>query len=1188
MEKEFQYYAFISYKREDEKWAKWLQGKLENYKLPTIIRKEIPRLPKKIRPVFLDKTDLGAGFLENNLQNELSLSQYLIVISSPKSATSEWVGKEIEAFIQLGRKGNIVPFIVEGYPNSTIPENECFHPVIKAIQPELLGISVPELGKEQAYVKVVSRILGLKFDMLWNRHQRRTNRKKILLGIISLMLFIGFGVIWDYNRTKIKYYADFVEYADGWLPKGVGQLTLDEVSHREENYCFEYKKGKLRKVVHTNSKGVPIDHNDTEQTNRVAIYVFNYPFNESSTPSILLQNCKSVTLIEETFGGKNYDRIDLKSSNHGKSSAGLVANVTSITANLFGDYDNSSKAEIKRYALTRNKQGFVIRKEFKKYNGEDKIKASDAEGIYGFDYKLDSLGRPVEISFLDFNLEPTKNKSGVFKKKYFFDKCNNLEQTEYYGSNGSLTLNEQLWAVWKGKFDRFGNNIEGEFFGLNNLPIINKFGWHRETDQFDKNGNRILRKHFGIDNKPCTDIDGVSVYSFKYDELGNNTEVSCFDVNNKPCFHKLGYSIGKTAFNDLGLPYQESWYDTIGNPSYNLDGFHLGRLEYDANNQIVSIAYYDSELKPTITKGYSKIRYLRDEEGHIIELSNFGIEGKLYVSEEGYAKAVMKYNESGNRSEIYYYGIDGTPCYNKEDGVAKISYKYDEYGNIIEEGYFDEGGNPMLNKNKYASAKYKYDENGNNTEGLFLGTNGTPCLTIDSISKAKYVYNERGFLIKKSSFGVKDEPCINKEGYSTSVRKFNRRGDITEDAYYGCDGKPCFCNDGYAKLLINYDDKGNQLEMSAYDINEKLISSKAGYARACYVYDDKGNIIKTFYYGMDNKPSACVDGYAAFTTKYDGRGNKTEQAYLDANGYPCLTSEGLAKYIAKFDAWGNIIEKTYFGIDGKPCKIGAGYAKYVAKYNEYGKQIVASFFDIYGKPTLFKEGYSYVENRYTQDGRVAEIAFFDIEHKPCLGPELYAKMTTDFFREVTDSLITVNNYYGIDGKLKLNIYGYARFKSSFIKYKSYYIYETCHYDVEGNPTNNEHGYSSMIASGTYNGNIQVSGRYFDTKGKILSGNVLYGTIVKDGAAYKKGMRDNIIILRYCNWSIGDPCVKIYDVIKENRTNTNKELVILDDKQRVMKYYFNDEKMGIVMNISELVNGDFIISAEDLFRKSFNN
>ena len=34
MEAAKEYYAFISYKREDEKWAKWLQRELEHYLLP--------------------------------------------------------------------------------------------------------------------------------------------------------------------------------------------------------------------------------------------------------------------------------------------------------------------------------------------------------------------------------------------------------------------------------------------------------------------------------------------------------------------------------------------------------------------------------------------------------------------------------------------------------------------------------------------------------------------------------------------------------------------------------------------------------------------------------------------------------------------------------------------------------------------------------------------------------------------------------------------------------------------------------------------------------------------------------------------------------------------------------------------------------------------------------------------------
>ena len=48
---EKKHFAFISYKREDEEWAKWLQHKLEHYKLLSNLN-GISDLPKEIRPAF--------------------------------------------------------------------------------------------------------------------------------------------------------------------------------------------------------------------------------------------------------------------------------------------------------------------------------------------------------------------------------------------------------------------------------------------------------------------------------------------------------------------------------------------------------------------------------------------------------------------------------------------------------------------------------------------------------------------------------------------------------------------------------------------------------------------------------------------------------------------------------------------------------------------------------------------------------------------------------------------------------------------------------------------------------------------------------------------------------------------------------------------------------------------------------
>ena len=66
MEQQKEYYAFISYKREDEKWAKWLQNKLEHYKFPTNLNGRTD-LPKNIRPTFRDVTDLNPGLLAEEI-----------------------------------------------------------------------------------------------------------------------------------------------------------------------------------------------------------------------------------------------------------------------------------------------------------------------------------------------------------------------------------------------------------------------------------------------------------------------------------------------------------------------------------------------------------------------------------------------------------------------------------------------------------------------------------------------------------------------------------------------------------------------------------------------------------------------------------------------------------------------------------------------------------------------------------------------------------------------------------------------------------------------------------------------------------------------------------------------------------------------------------------------------------------
>lgn len=188
------YFAFISYKREDEEWAKWFQNELENYHLPsslhdkTDIIKAIPeafRPPKGFRPVFRDIDELKGGNLPKQIHDALANSLNLVVICSTKLSddnNAKWVNKEITDFIETDKENvnHVFPFIVDGIPYSG-NEQECYPKVLRELpkNQERIGGNinegndVGETNRERAFVKVLAGMLpNVDFDILWDRYNR--------------------------------------------------------------------------------------------------------------------------------------------------------------------------------------------------------------------------------------------------------------------------------------------------------------------------------------------------------------------------------------------------------------------------------------------------------------------------------------------------------------------------------------------------------------------------------------------------------------------------------------------------------------------------------------------------------------------------------------------------------------------------------------------------------------------------------------------------------------------------------------------------------------------------------------------------------------------------------------------------------------------------------------------------------
>jgi hypothetical protein len=214
-QKEFKYFAFISYSSLDMEWGRRVQRKLEHYRMPATLCSEHGWERNPMNPVFFAPTDIQPGGLTEEIQQRLRAARNLIVICSPHSARSEWVGKEIEFFHQLGRTKQIHFFIVDGQPHSPNPETECFNPIVETLGlPEILGANIheriyrwPWLNKERAYVQLISKLLGVEFDAIWQRHKRLLVQKittwAIGITAIALMWIATIGAIIPFT-TEIE------------------------------------------------------------------------------------------------------------------------------------------------------------------------------------------------------------------------------------------------------------------------------------------------------------------------------------------------------------------------------------------------------------------------------------------------------------------------------------------------------------------------------------------------------------------------------------------------------------------------------------------------------------------------------------------------------------------------------------------------------------------------------------------------------------------------------------------------------------------------------------------------------------------------------------------------------------------------------------------------------------------------
>lgn len=1016
---QYDYYAFISYSTSDEKWAKWLHKHLENYNLPSALRRTNNSLPKYIRPVFWYKTDLSGTELHSALEKELTSSRHLVLICSPESAQSIWVNDEVKSFVDSNRTDSIIPFIVSGQPENPQKEDYCYPPILKDMPRTqmLRGIDVTKVGKQHALIDVVSTMFGLRFDTLWQRHKRAQIKKNICYALLAIFLILtGIG-IWDYNRSTYEYYADYVDVYG--LPQGVCKLTDEQKNHRQHTFKFEYRRipfgepnaysWRLYSVAYVNSAD-RLQEYESVLADRFALQTYSY--NQKTGKLSFVENYNHYKMLQCRYIYSKRDDmdaciVDIEGGSKDRTLGFSTISSTSRTA------EDDKSSNITRFIFLRDSLGHIIRKTFHSNNDYilDRSITSDYDGVYGQSYKLDSIGRIVEIQFLNKEMNSFQTSGGFSRVLFEYDKFSNYKSCTYFNQDSSLTQSPNGWAKFVDIPDKYGNCIEERTYDTD-LKLWKHEGAEIKKWTYDEHGFELSMSLFDSMGQRCMNDHQYSLYKRVNNHNGEAIEIRYFDAHNKPTMAYDEYSILRNDYDDFGNQISEYHYDINDSPCYCKEGYSSAQYSYDESHLPVEETYFGIDGKPCFREGgYSKVINTWDDQYQLIEERFFGVDGKPCLKEGGLSIVKYAYDERGNKCRESYFGIDGCPCLCQTGYHLKCT-KWNDKGDILENTFYDINGKPCKIGQIYHCRRYTYDLQGNTESVSYYDENLNPCVC-DGIHLCTYQYDDKGNKIKSSSFDIRGKLCKNADNYAIAESEYDSNGNAIRISFFDENHNLCISkDDGYAIVVYErnsiglivkgsyYDDRGKlflyqesfAIKETKYDVYNKVIEAtyydekgnigrKDGVARIKYTRDIRSNIIEASLFDKNNNLCDNGEGVAKYKHTYDDKTQELSMSCYGKSNQPVLNEYGYFKYQCSYDERGNEIGCDFYGIDGRRVKRDSGYAAYRCKYDERNNLLKVDYLDEKLKSCNIDEGYSYIIYKYSDNYNSRTCRYFDVTGK---------------------------------------------------------------------------------------------------------------------------------------------------------------------------------------------------------------
>jgi serine/threonine protein kinase len=810
-------------------------------------------------------------------------------------------------------------------------------PDLPKLQPEVSEMIMGCLAKDPSK-RLKANEIRQKIELYWETGSWEVRSSKKLIAMIAtvvacVLMCIGIFV-WDYNRTKVYYYKDYVEY--NAVPHGIYRLSSKEVAHRSSSYKFEYSQHKLRRMSLVNSAGKIVSHRDTEHM--VSRYSdIGYFYTDDGKIDYATIYDTNGRLLFKLDYDDNLKTATLRQNDEYGTELNLKANTNQLikTSGLFDE-----KSRISRYLLTYDDQGRIIER---RYAGLQNVPACDKDNVYGIRYKYDDRGHVIEESYVGADGAITSNQDGLAIKVFGYDEQDDWISIQYLNSERSGSHDGNNCSLVKIACDEYGNRIEETYYTLEGEPSIRTdMHVHGFRYEYDDRGNRIVQTCIGTngDVAYCTygfvsvhslyNEDGFNIQDDYYDENGEHipysesgssycsvkltlndfgqwTELCFYDEAGQPIEQGAGYSRATSVYDSLGNTLEVRFFDKDNNPVLSDGFYHIKRSEYDEFCNLTKESYYDENDEPTTCDGcVSAYKLEYNRQGAITKCTFLDKEGKLVLAGNQVAGYTREYDELGNLKSTVYFDDSMKPTMST-DGYSKLEYVYDSKTNfVIEERYYNNNG--KLIKATY----YKHDDRGNQIENYTLVDNKLE--PGSAVVHSEYDANNR--LVAQWTTDLSGKKVNQpKVAYSMVKNEYDNKGNCVQTTYWKVDGTP------------------------AVDVQSAH--------KRVREYDEMNRIVAELNYGTDGKPISGKDANPEGHVKYDQWGNMSEISCYDGYGAPRLSADGYFMVKMEYDLRGNLLSQAYFGIDGKPvCSKNNEYAKVEHSYDKHGNKVESKFYDV--------------------------------------------------------------------------------------------------------------------------------------------------------------------------------------------------------------------------------------------------